>query len=332
MHDIVRRASRLFHGLLAVLTLTLAASFLSEHYGAPVMLMALLLGIAFHFLAEEGRCVAGIEFASGHLLRVAVAFLGARITAEQVVALGLETVVVVCAAVAATILFGRLLATRLGVDPRFGLLTGGATAICGASAALAISSVLPPYPQRERDTMFAVIGVTTLSTLAMVIYPVLAIILGFDGNEAGILIGATIHDVAQVIGAGYSISAEAGDSATITKLMRVALLVPVVLVVALMFRSRMAAGAAGPWSRLPVPGFLIGFIVLVALNSVAALPEQLRSVLADLSRWGVIMAVAAIGMKTSLKSLLDVGGRAITIIVAESLFLLCIVIAILTTW
>lgn len=322
------RTAALLHGLLAVLTLSLAASFLSEHYGAPAMLMALLLGMAFHFLALEGRCVAGIEFTAGTVLRVAVALLGVRITAAQVAALGLETVAVVCAGVAATILFGRFLAVRLGADARFGLLTGGATAICGASAALAISSVLPPYPQRERDTTFAVIGVTSLSTIAMVIYPILAIALGFDESDAGVLIGATIHDVAQVIGAGYSISPQAGDAATITKLMRVALLVPVVIAVGLLFRTRDPASAGrAPWSRLPVPGFLIGFVALVAVNSWGGIPEPLRLGLVDLSRWGIIMAVAAIGMKTSLKSLMDVGGRAVTIIVAETVFLLCIVVA-----
>lgn len=327
------RAAALFHGLLAVLTLALAPTFLSEHYGAPAMLMALLLGMAFHFLAVEGRCVAGIDFAAGQVLRLAVALLGARITAAQVAALGLETAAVVCAGVAATILFGWFLARRLGADPHFGLLTGGATAICGASAALAISSVLPPYPQRERDTMFAVIGVTSLSTLAMVIYPVVVVVVGLDERDAGILIGATIHDVAQVIGAGYSISAEAGDAAAITKLMRVALLVPAVVVIALLFRARGGApGSKAPWSRLPVPGFLIGFVVLVALNSWGGLAEPLRLGLADVSRWGIVMAVAAIGMKTSLKSLVDVGGRAVGIIFAEAVFLLCIVMAVLVLW
>ena len=119
-----------------------------------------------------------------------------------------------------------------------GILTGGAVAICGASAALAISSILPKSGSRERDTIFTVIAVTTFSTIAMIVYPVIVTFIGLDDRAAGVFLGGTIHDVAQVVGAGYSISEEVGDLSTIIKLFRVSMLVPVVLLLTLMFRAK----------------------------------------------------------------------------------------------
>ena len=121
-----------------------------------------------------------------------------------------------------TIAFGILLARLLGFGVHFGLLTGGAVAICGASAALALAAALPAHPQKERAAAFTVIGVSLLSTVAMMLYRWLVHWLGFDAHAAGVFLGGTIHDVAQVVGAGYSVSQEAGDTATVVKLLRVA--------------------------------------------------------------------------------------------------------------
>ena len=130
-----------FPGVLASAIIAIAATFLSEHYGGPVMLFALLLGMAFYFLSQEGRCVAGIELASKRILRVAVGLLGAQITIAEIMKLGPTPVITVIGAVILTILFGALASRALGLSRPFGILTSGAVAICGASAALAISSV-----------------------------------------------------------------------------------------------------------------------------------------------------------------------------------------------
>ncbi|MDZ7790169.1 MAG: putative sulfate exporter family transporter [Xanthomonadales bacterium] len=175
---------------------------------------------------ESPRDPPGIEFTAKHVLRLGVALLGARIGVEQMLALGWLPVVLIAAMVPATILLGRLVARRLGESEQMGLLTGGAVAICGASAAMAISSILPPSERRERDTLFTVVGVTTLSTVCMVIYPAILSLFDLSDVQAGYIIGASVHDVAQVVGAGYVISDPAGDAATLTKLMRVAMLIP----------------------------------------------------------------------------------------------------------
>lgn len=314
-----------YPGVLAAGTIGLAAAWLSQHYGAPVMLFALLIGMAFHFLHEQGRCVAGIEFTSRTILRLGVALLGARITADQIASLGVWPILTVVAGVVTTILAGIVLARRFGLSPYFGLLSGGSVAICGASAALAVASVLPRTKQLERDTILTVVTVTALSTIAMVLYPSLVPILGFDNAHAGVFLGGTIHDVAQVVGAGYMISTETGDIATYVKMLRVAMLLPVVLVIALVL-ARIGAESSGTRTTI-MPLFLLGFAGLVAMNSVALIPAAVGSVLSDVSRWCLVAAIAALGMKTSFKDLASAGWRPIGLIAAESVWIAALVLA-----
>ena len=156
------RTRELAPGFIVSLIVAAAASFLSEHYGAPVMLFALLLGMALNFLADDGPCKAGIEFTARTVLRIGVALLGMRITLEQMAALGWKPIALVVILVVVTISVSVIAAKALGFQRLFGMLTGGATAICGASAALALAAALPNHPQKERATLFTVIGVSAL--------------------------------------------------------------------------------------------------------------------------------------------------------------------------
>lgn len=309
-----------FSGLLAAVVVAIAAVFLSEHYGAPTMLFALLLGVALNFLSDHERCTQGIEFAAQKVLRLGVSLLGLRISFEAVSALGLGPVILVIAGVVLTMGLGFILTRSMRTNCAFGCLTGGAVAICGASAAMALSSVLPRGENHERDTIFTVVTVTAFSTIAMVVYPIIAGMVGFDEQQTGIFLGATIHDVAQVVGAGYSVSDSTGDIATIVKLLRVAMLLPVVLGVMLVVRYRFKKQQTGE-AKLPFPWFVLGFVVLVALNSSIALPEMVTVPLIDLSRWCIITAVAALGMKTSFGKLVQVGWMPVMIVFIETAFI-----------
>jgi len=314
-----------FPGVLAAATVGVAASFLSDHYGGPTMLYALLLGMAFHFLSQEGKCVEGIETASRSILRIGVGLLGMRITIGQIAELGGETPALMVGAVALTILVGVLAARLLRLRGDFGVLTGGAVAVCGASAALAIAAVLPRHPHSERDTIFTVVGVTTLSTLAMIIYPMIVSAFGLGETEAGIFLGGTIHDVAQVVGAGYSVSVKTGDTATFVKLLRVALLLPMVMAVSLAFGARHTSGKRPP----VLPRFLVAFAVLVAVNSSGLIPAALTTGINDLSRWCLVTAIAALGMKTSLKAMTELGPKPVLLLLAETVFMAVLVMGVL---
>lgn len=320
----------LWPGVAVVAAVAIAARFLSDHYGAPAMLMALLLGIAFHFLSEEGRCGPGIGLRARTVLRLGVALLGMRISVELLMGLGASTILLLVLAIAATVGFGLVAARLLGRGWRLALLTSGAVAICGASAAMAIAAVLPKNEFSERNLIFTVLSVTVLSTVAMIFYPILAQSLGLDARATGIFFGGTIHDVAQVVGAGFSVSPEAGDTATLVKLIRVTMLAPVVIVFALATRNAgqdMGTGtgmeaSSGKAARPPLlPGFVLAFLALAALNSLGFVPEAVSGLGSDLSRWALLAGIVAVGMKTSLRRVLDVGGDAVALIVAETLFI-----------
>jgi len=312
-------------GLAVSAVVAIAATFLSLHYKASAMLFALLLGMALHFLAEEGRCLPGIQLASSVILRTGVALLGLRVTFAQVEALGWGTAVMVVATVAITLLAGVVLGRALKLGSAFGTLTGGAVAICGASAALAIASILPRHPHAERDASFTVIGVTALSTLAMILYPIVVGALGLDHRAAGVFLGGTIHDVAQVVGAGYSVSPETGDTATIVKLLRVAMLLPACLAIGLALHVR---GAAAAHAAPLLPWFAVAFAALVAVNSLGWIPGAAIEAGSTLSRMCLVTAIAAIGMKTSLKSLVDMGLKPVMLVVLETLVLAAMVLGV----
>ncbi len=321
------RARELAPGFAVSLIVAAAASFLSEHYGAPVMLFALLLGMALNFLAADGKCKAGIEFTARSVLRIGVALLGMRITLEQIAGLGWKPVALVVFLVVVTILVSVVAAKVMGFQRLFGMLTGGATAICGASAALALAAALPNHPQKERATLFTVIGVSALSTLAMILYPMIANWVGLSPQVAGVFLGATIHDVAQVVGAGYGMSTETGDTATVVKLMRVAMLLPVIVCAAMITRMQ---GADSSGKRPPLlPWFAVGFLILACVNSTGWVPTLVQGSVNELSRWCLVVAISALGMKTQLKELAAVGIKPILLMVGETIFLVGLVLLVL---
>ncbi|MED5608929.1 MULTISPECIES: YeiH family protein [Pseudomonas] len=321
------RSRTLLPGLLVSAMVAAAATFLSEHYGAPVMLFALLLGLALNFLSADGTCKAGIEFTAREVLRLGVALLGIRITLGQIAALGWQPVAMVVVLVVVTILVSIAAARAMGFNSLFGLLSGGATAICGASAALALAAALPAHEKKEKATLFTVLGVSALSTLAMILYPTIAHLLALPPLQAGMFLGGTIHDVAQVVGAGYSMSHETGDVATVVKLMRVAMLLPVILCAAMITRAR----GVEPGSKRPplLPWFAVGFVLLAALNSTGLVPEVVQQAGGKLSQWCLVIAIAALGMKTQLRELATVGIRPILLMVGETVFLAVLVLAML---
>jgi uncharacterized integral membrane protein (TIGR00698 family) len=327
--NIQRRRSTLstaLPGVLICLVIALAATFLSEHYGGPQLVYALLIGLAFHFLLSSPQVKPGIDFCGRTVLRLGVALLGARITLAQVAKLGVGSAVTIVVAVVLTVLFGVLLARCLKRPREEGLLSGAAVAICGASAVLAVSSVLPQTKENERFTLLAVVGVTVMSTLAMIIYPFFLNLMGLSPEQSGIFLGGTIHDVAQVVAAGMLLGPQAGDTATVVKLFRVLLLMPIVLVIAMLYRNYPVAQATDAAVPL-VPGFLLAFIVLVLLASVGAFTPGMIQVTSDTSRWMLVMAIAAAGVKTSFEDLLKLGWMPVFMLVGETVFIASFVMA-----
>ena len=323
-----RQLMGLLPGLVLAAGLALLAYAVQQWLGFSVMLYALLLGMPLYRAGTRPTFAPGIAFGAKKVLRFGVALLGLRLTIGDVMSLGLPTLALVVAGITVVMTGGVLAARLLGLKADFAALSAGAVAICGASAALAVSAVLPQHKRLEEQTILTVIGVTALSTVAMVAYPLLTRALGFDDVTAGVFVGATIHDVAQVVGAGYMISDEAGQTATLVKLMRVACLIPVVAILSFYFREQRAAAGQTPG----LPFFLIGFVVLMLLNSTGLVPVAVAELLSQLSKFCLVWAVAALGVKTSLGGLVSVGVAPIIAITLQTLLLAVFVLGALLLW
>jgi uncharacterized integral membrane protein (TIGR00698 family) len=267
-----------------------------------------------------------VDFTGRTVLRWGVAMLGLRITFGDISALGWQPIAGVVVSVAVTIGVSILIARMMGFRSTFGLLSGGATAICGASAALALAAAMPPHPEREKATSFAIIGVSTLSTVAMVLYPIIARALSFNDMQAGIFLGGTIHDVAQVVGAGYSMSTSVGDTATVVKLLRVAMLLPVITLTVMLMRSPDASDGHKP----PLlPWFAVAFALLVIVNSVGWIPKSVAAAGTSMSGWFLVAAIAAIGIKTQIRKLIAVGVKPVVLMVGETVLMALLVLGLI---
>lgn len=331
------------YGIVVCFVLATIAQMVAKYIGGPYMLYALGVGIVVRRVCFMPPYKAGIDFTGKKVLRWGVALLGARITFTEISSLGLDVVLWIIAMVGATLVFGAVMGRVLGVGTRMGVLTGGSTAICGASAAMAIASVFPPSQKLEQQTLFTVVGVNVLSTIAMVLYPLLAVGMGYNMVQSGIFLGASIHDVAQVVGAGFSMSLDTGSIAVITKLLRVGILLPIVFILGAIvyWVSRRGYGQSGDVHvNAPFPWFLIGFLVLVAMNSLGVLAFQVpfqilwgvdmsvAHIVAIVSKWFLTMAVIALGMKTSFMGIVSVGGRAMVLLILEMMFIAVLSLAI----
>lgn len=289
-----------YPGLALCAVLALAGSFLADHYGAPALLMVLLLGLGFASQGSEARMQPGVALCSRQLLRIGVALLGARIGVAQLEAVGARPLLLVLVTVPLVLGLALLLGRLLRLPTLHSLVAGAAVAICGVSAAIAVAAVIPAGRLEERRLLAVVVGVTALGTLSMLLYPPLTGLLGLDALDSGLLLGASIHDVAQAAGAGYLVSDTAGDVATLTKLLRVALLAPLVLVIGLLLRRR------EPGSP-DFPLFLLGFLALFTLNSLGWLPAWLREALVAGSQACLLLTMAALGMRTRVGDLFAQG-------------------------
>jgi uncharacterized integral membrane protein (TIGR00698 family) len=304
---------------------------LTGGFALPALVIALLIGMALAAPARRVAFTPGLVWCVKTLLRVAIAILGLRISLADIIGLGPGTVVVVIGAMILTIASSIWLSTRIGLGAAFGALAGAANAVCGASAALATSTVVPTYERKSADVAFAVIAANAVSTLAMLIYPLVTVALGYDPKATGIFLGATIHDVAQVVGAGYAVSEPVGNTAVIVKLFRVFLLLPVVLGIGWWLA---AGGVRASAAKVPVPMFAIMFLVLCIVNTAATAVPALapvyipaKAVLDVIATWGLLLAIAALGAGTSVAELRYINWRHGVVFFAATAVILLAVVA-----
>lgn len=301
----------------------IAAMTLSEQYGMPVMILAVLLGLALHSLSSSNILSEGLNWSAKPLLYIGVALLGLRIDISILAGSGAVFPAIAVVLLALTLLVGYLVSIWLVKDKYFAVLIASAVAICGISAAAAVFCALPKGKVKDGHLALTIGGVTVLSTLAMIIYPAAAQYLGFSDTQSGVFLGGSLHNVSQAVGAGYAVSNEAGDVATLIKLIRVALLLPVILMITFIFARESKESNCGTkigWKTY-FPPFLIAFFCLSLGKFMGWIPEQIASVGSQLSEFCLIVSLVAIGINTDMKQILSIGPRPIWALSLTTLFM-----------
>jgi uncharacterized integral membrane protein (TIGR00698 family) len=250
-----------------------------------------------------------------------VALLGFQVSGDAFVALGASGSMLLVVAVFGVIAAGAVLGPVVGLGRNVSIVLAAAVAICGASAAAAFALVLLSSPEERKRDLACAIGVISLfSTVAMATYPAVMNWLGFNAAAAGFVLGGSIHEVAHAVGAGYAVNDAAGVAATVTKMLRVALLVP-----ALMLVDAFVRGGAGRTMIPKPPLFLVLFVLFALVSTFGLAPASLASVTLPLSRFCILMAMAAIGLMLPWRTLLAYGWRPVMLIAILSLGLLTFV-------
>ncbi|MDP9646688.1 YeiH family protein [Paraburkholderia caledonica] len=292
--------------------------------GLSPLIVGIVAGAIYGNALRDGMpasWAAGVNFSARKLLRIAVAFFGLRVSLQEIAQVGLPGLAESVLIVVSTLLIGTWAGMKImKLDRDTALLTAAGSAICGAAAVLAFESTLQSKPHKSA---MAVGSVVLFGTLSMFLYPVLfkAGWLHLDTVGAGLFFGGTIHEVAQVVGAASNVSPEATHIATIVKMTRVILLVPVLLLVGLWVnraarRDASAAdtqqGAAVHQGKLAIPWFALGFLAFVVINSLHVLPQAATTTLNTLDTFALTMAMTALGIETRLSQIRQAGPRALT--------------------
>lgn len=316
--------AQILPGLLLTIIIALLAFVISSRIGGASMLYALLFGMGGSQIAAGEKWQPGIKFAACTILKLGIVLLGVKITLEQIIQIGGLPIVSVSALVGLSVGGGFLIARALKLPTFHAVLTAGAVSICGASAAMAVRSVLPASKDNDCHLAMTIFGVTVLSTLAMIAYPYLAQAFGFDEAAAGAWLGLTIHNVAQAVGAGFIVSEDAAATATMFKLLRVACLAPVVVIIALMLRQVPKSKTENVKAPPILPGFLILFLIMIGLNSLGIFSAGMSELMVSGSEWALLISVAAIGMQTRLADVKKSGVLTLSVLTLQSLWLLAI--------
>ncbi|AEH87556.1 YeiH family protein [Mesorhizobium opportunistum] len=284
------------------------------------MILAVVAGMVYsNVLGTPAHAKAGIAFSQKRLLRFAIVLLGFQLTLGQVVSIGAGGVGIVAATLGATFVFTIMLGRLIGVDSKLAQLIAAGTSICGASAIVATNIVTDA---RDEDVTYAVASITLFGTVAMLCFPLLAPVLGLDQHAFGLWAGASIHEVAQVIGAGFQNGTQSGEIATVAKLTRVAMLAPMVIALGLMARRgsrHQSSDQSG--TRPPMPWFVAAFVAVVALNSLVAIPAEVKTAMALATAIMLTMGLAAMGLQADISQLRSRGLRPLALAFSAFLFI-----------
>jgi len=303
-----------------------------QHLGLSALTLAIVFGLVAgntFFPAIAVRMAAGVDFSKSTLLRAGIILFGLRITFQQIAAVGWTGVVIDALMVALTFVIAVLLGTRVfRLDRQTSMLIGAGSALCGAAAVLATE---PVVRAEAHKVSVAIATVVVFGTLGMFAYPLLFRYLGMSEHAYGVFTGSTVHEVAQVVAAGRSVSEPAAAAAVIEKMLRIMMLAPFLLVLSGVRHDghdghdgRAGVHADGHTAgRAPIiiPWFAVLFIVASAVNSLHFLPAKLVAMLIDVDTVLLATAMAALGLRTHVGAIRQAGLRPLLLAAALFVFL-----------
>ncbi|MEW9573647.1 YeiH family protein [Rhodanobacter sp. Si-c] len=298
-------------GLLLAIAIALLAWWLGRLMpliGGPVI--GILLGIAVRNLCSpDTRFTPGIAFAGKQVLQWSIIALGFGLSLTQVAKTGLESLSVTLVTLTVAFTTAWALGRWLGVHDKLKILIGVGTAICGGSAIAAVTPIIRPD---EHDTAFAISTIFLFNVVAVLLFPLLGHLLHLSDLGFGLWAGTAINDTSSVVAAGYSYSSAAGDYATIVKLTRATLIIPICLILAFAVAAREKKNGAADFSlRRIFPWFILWFLVASAVRTAGLLPAAVLPALHDLAEFLIIVALTAIGLSANLRKMIASGPRPI---------------------
>lgn len=302
---------RLGPGLLLAIAVAAAARLATTFLPAIVseITIAILIGLAVGRLpfARSPALRPGLKVAAERLLRLGIVLLGAKLSVQQIAGIGLPAALIIAVTMAAALVVVLGLARLAAVDGRLAVLLAVGAAVCGNSAVVATSPVIGARP---RDTAYAVATVTLFGTLAVFAYPLIGHAAGLGDAVFGLWSGIAINDTSQVVAASAAYSPGAFDVATVVKLIRNALMAPLLLGIAWAWQRRTGkAGDTRTGVRRAVPVFVLGFLALSALRSAGAIDAGLAAAFEAAARALILVALAAVGLNVRLEELRSAGPK-----------------------
>jgi len=304
----------LLPGLVAAVILAAVGTAIG--HAAPVVGSAVPAVVLGSLLATVRRPSAGLtpglRFAGERVLQASVVVLGLRLSLRQVVTVGLGSLPVMLGTLAVCLVVARLVGRRLGVDRDLQALIGCGTGICGASA---IAAVAPAIGAAGADVAYAVSTIFVFNIAAVLVFPLLGHALGLSQHAFGLFAGTAVNDTSSVVAAASAYGPAAVDHAVVVKLVRTLMIIPITLALAALTGRRTTphttprrAPTRGRTLGL-VPWFLVGFLLMAAVNSTGAVPTAAGAPIAAVSTFLITVALAGIGLSTDVAALRRTGHR-----------------------
>lgn len=289
-----------------------------QHFHLSSLIIAILIGMFVRNAVQLPTSLdSGIRFSSKKILRLSIILLGFQLSLGEITAIGFKGLLVVTIVSTCTLLFSFLLGKKMGLDRNLSLLIGAGSSVCGASA---VAAVAPVIHAEEKDTTFSIATVTIFGTISMFLYPILYKVFHMPNLLYAVWTGTSIHEVAQVVAAGFAAGDNTGQFATLVKLTRVLLIIPIAIILGFT-QLKLKAENSRTLRKITIPWFVFGFLAMVILNSARWLPDQLVQEFVSLDRFLLTWAMAGLGLVTSFEKMKQIGLKPFYLGLATTVFI-----------